>query len=89
VTEHGPERISLLGAHLHLGPAAGGTKATVEGAAMQAVLAGRACYVWSPRPEEILEEAVRQGAPAQLVRTAQGSTVVRFAPPPADRKVSP
>jgi len=70
-------RPSLLGAQLHLGPRAGGAKKTVELALGQARRFGHPAYVLSPRPEEIVKEAERQGV---LVRPTSQPGVVSIQP---------
>lgn len=79
------ERISVLGAALHLGRNMGGTTATIEGAHSEAVLRGKPAYILSPQPDEVISRAEKMGVQASKVTTTRGTVLVRIAaPPPRD-----
>ncbi len=66
---------------LHLGPAAGGDRATLEGAIYQANRFPQLpAVILSPRPEKLVAYAKKRGIVAELRKTTRGHVVVHVPP---------
>jgi len=72
------ERINLASCPLHLGRNIGGTRATIEGAQVEATRWGKPVHILSPRPDDIISRAKKMGVRASKVETTRGVVLVRI-----------